>query len=150
MKRNTTHEQALRAALADSVTDEDGVLVYDPYTAQSAEAGTVMNPDGVFSASHQPLQEVLASQEPQLDRRIGRKAITWTLAIGLVTGVAYTTERFEVGRDIDLVTHLQDYGKLPQTIPRVTQETSRNINAVQQNADMIGKVFNQIFNQGNK
>jgi hypothetical protein len=148
MKRNTSHEQAIRAALADSVT-ENGVLVYNPEAAASAETGTVYEPTD-YQTGDLSSREALQPMQTQANRRVGRKAVTWTLAIGLVTGVAYGTERFVVGEDIDLAVHLQDYGKLPQTIPRVAQETSHNIEAVQQNADMIGKVFNQIFNQGNK
>jgi hypothetical protein len=148
MKRNTSYEQALRAALADSAKDENGVLVYNPEAAAPVEAETVYDPTD-YRADDLSSREALQPMQ-QANRRVGRKAVTWTLAIGLVTGVAYGTERFVVGEDIDLAVHLQDYGKLPQTIPRVAQETGHNIEAVQQNADMIGKVFNQIFNQGNK
>jgi hypothetical protein len=149
MKRNTSYEQALRAALADSAKDENGVLVYNPEAAAPVEAETVYDPTD-YRADDLSSREALQPIQTQSNRRVGRKAVTWTLAIGLVTGVAYGTERFVVGEDIDLAVHLQDYGKLPQTIPRVAQETGHNIEAVQQNADMIGKVFNQIFNQGNK
>jgi hypothetical protein len=148
MKRNTSYEQALRAALADSAKDENGVLVYNPEAAAPVEAETVYDPTD-YRADDLSSREALQPMQ-QANRRVGRKAVTWTLAIGLVAGVAYGTERFVVGEDIDLAVHLQDYGKLPQTIPRVAQETGHNIEAVQQNADMIGKVFNQIFNQGNK
>lgn len=149
MKRNTSYEQALRAALADSAKDENGVLVYNPEAAAPVESETVYDPTD-YQTGDVISREALQPIQTQANRRVGRKAITWTLAIGLMTGAAYTTERLVVGKDINLVEHLQDYGKLPQTIPRVAQETSHNIEAVQQNADMIGKVFNQIFNQGNK
>lgn len=150
MKRNDSHEQALRAALADSVADENGVLVYDPLAAGSAETKTVSDPGGDCEPLRSTPTEALHPMQVQANRRVGRKAITWTLAFGLVTGVAYATERVVVGRDINLAEHVNDYGKLPQTIPRVAQETSHNIEAIQQNADAIRKLFNQITNQGNK
>lgn len=149
MNRPNSHEKAIQGILADSTFDENGVLVYDPQMAVSAEVGTAYDANN-YEMTDAASQEVLRPMQIRANRRIGRKAITWTLAIGLVTGAAYATERVVVGKDINLVEHLQDYGKLPQTIPRVAQETSHNIEAVQQNADMIGKVFNQIFNQGNK
>jgi len=150
MKRNTSHEQALRAALSDSVTDENGVLVYDPQAARAAETGTLYPPEPTYNPGAASSYETADPLQVNQNRRVGRRAITWTLALGLVTGAAYTTERIVVGRDINLVEHLQDYGKLPQTIPRIVQETSRNVEAVQQNADSLGKLFNQITNQGKK